>query len=62
MKTVVMLSGGVDATVLLADVVKLGHDCTPVIFDYRQIHRREVESAVTVADHYGLTTRIVALA
>lgn len=49
MKTVVLLSGGLDSAVTLA--MHPDADCLTV--DYGQRHRREIDSARKVAAHYG---------
>lgn len=46
-KAVVLLSGGLDSTVLLYHIVKtLKKDVTPIIFDYGQRHDRETHIAI----------------
>jgi len=59
MKTVILLSGGVDSTVLLADRIARGDECLAVTFDYGQTHRREIKAAQAIADHYGVGWRSV---
>lgn len=55
MKAVVLLSGGVDSTVLLADLLAKGHDSHTVTFEYGQVHGvREIEAAEKIARHYGV--------
>jgi len=51
-KATVLLSGGIDSTVLLADLLAKGHDCTALTFDYGQHHHREIKAAEQVAAHY----------
>lgn len=63
MKSVVLLSGGLDSTVLVADNATLGVETLAVTFDYGQMHRgREIGAARLVAAHYGIEHRIVGLA
>jgi 7-cyano-7-deazaguanine synthase len=54
MKTVVLLSGGIDSTVALAHVIDKGHECALAIsFDYGQNHQREINHAATIAAIYN---------
>lgn len=57
---VVLLSGGVDSTVALADEVTAGHDCLAVTFDYGQTPR-EIDAAELIAAHYRVPHRVVEL-
>lgn len=52
MKYVVLLSGGIDSSVLLADLVNRGHDCVALTLNYGQTHVREVQSAMAIAKHF----------
>lgn len=56
MKSVVLLSGGIDSTVALAISLRDGVDCgLAVTFNYGQAHWwRESTAASAVADHYGV--------
>jgi 7-cyano-7-deazaguanine synthase len=47
MKSVVLLSGGLDSTVLLARLIADGHECLALSVLYGQRHRREVEAAAS---------------
>lgn len=44
-----MLSGGLDSAVVLYDARKKGYHCHCLIFDYGQRHRREIQSAKSIA-------------
>lgn len=55
MRCVVLLSGGIDSTTTLAMAKQMGYDCTALTILYGQRHRREVESARTVAASLGVT-------
>jgi len=44
-KAVVILSGGMDSTTLLYDVVKQGYEVYALGFDYNQRHKKELEMA-----------------
>lgn len=62
MKAIVLLSGGVDSTVALADTLAHGHDVLEAVtFDYRQTHARELGAANKIAAHYGIRQRVVEL-
>lgn len=56
MKTVVLLSGGIDSTVALALAVKdSGSDNVEALtFDYGQRHVREIDAAAQICDHYSI--------
>jgi 7-cyano-7-deazaguanine synthase len=49
MKVVSLLSGGLDSTVLLADLVLAGHDVVALSVHYGQRHARELRAAARVA-------------
>lgn len=57
MKTnaVVLLSGGLDSSVLLASVRRSHAYCYALSVDYGQRHRREMWSAFQIARYYGAT-------
>ncbi|MDR2862926.1 MAG: 7-cyano-7-deazaguanine synthase QueC [Puniceicoccales bacterium] len=61
MKTVVVFSGGLDSTVLLAKLVAGGRDCRALTIDYGQRHRREIESARAICALLGVPHRIADL-
>lgn len=52
MKAIVLLSGGIDSTVMLAMAVREGKECHAITFDYNQRHRVELESAKAIAEYY----------
>lgn len=58
-KAVVLLSGGMDSSTVLAMALERGFDVIALTFDYGQKHRRELDSARRVAKHYGLKDHIV---
>lgn len=58
-KAIVLLSGGVDSTVVLAMAQAQGKCCYLLSFDYNQRHAIELESAKAVASHYGLPHKII---
>ena len=54
MKTLVLLSGGIDSAVVLAVCVADGDECLAVGFDYGQPHVIELDHARDVADDFGV--------
>ncbi len=48
-KAVVLLSGGLDSTTVLAMAKDAGYDCYALSFDYGQRHNFELEAAATIA-------------
>ncbi len=48
-KAVVLLSGGLDSTTVLALVQATGYDCYALSFDYGQRHNFELEAAAAIA-------------
>ena len=54
MKVLVLLSGGLDSTVLLADLLRYGHDVDAVSFDYGQKHVKEVDAARRLCSASGV--------
>lgn len=59
--TLVLLSGGLDSTTLLARVVDAGTARLALSADYGQRHRRELDAARAVAAHYGVAHTVVDL-
>jgi 7-cyano-7-deazaguanine synthase len=57
--SILILSGGVDSTVLLAHLLAEGRQVRALTVDYGQRHRREITSAQSVARHYGIEHRVV---
>jgi 7-cyano-7-deazaguanine synthase len=53
-KAVVLFSGGLDSTTVLAYAVSKGFDITPLTFSYGQRHSIEVEKASLALRKYGL--------
>jgi tRNA U34 2-thiouridine synthase MnmA/TrmU len=54
MKTLLLLSGGLDSTVVLADLLKKGRDVETLTFKYGQTHPVEIEKAKIIADLYNV--------
>lgn len=61
MKTVVLLSGGLDSAVLLAQRLDCGDSVRAVSVNYGQRHGKELWAATGVAGHYGVHLEIVEL-
>lgn len=62
-KTVVLLSGGLDSSVALADQLNIGFtNIIALTFDYGQVNRsRELNAARRIAAHYRVEHRIIGL-
>ena len=54
MKAVILLSGGVDSTTLIYQALADGCQLYAISFDYGQRHRRELQSALAVANAAGV--------
>ena len=61
MKTVVILSGGLDSTVLAYKLARDGDDLLCLTFDYGQRHRKEINAAQLTAQDLGFPWRSVDL-
>jgi 7-cyano-7-deazaguanine synthase len=61
MKTLLLLSGGLDSTVVLADLLKKGRDVETLTFKYGQTHPVEIEKAKIIADLYNVPNTLVEL-
>jgi 7-cyano-7-deazaguanine synthase len=61
MRSLVLLSGGIDSTVALAHILNTGMRCEAVSFDYGQTHLRELDSATDIAAHYGIPHQVIDL-
>jgi len=60
-KAVVVLSGGVDSTTLLYDIVYQGYETYPISFNYGQKHKKELECAKATCNKLGLEHKIINL-
>lgn len=58
-EAVVLLSGGLDSSTVLAMAIEKGFEPVALTFDYGQRHRRELESARDVARHFKVIDHIV---
>lgn len=54
MKAVILLSGGLDSSTVLYQAKADGCECFAISFDYQQRHRRELESAKSIALSAGV--------
>lgn len=60
-KAVILLSGGLDSTVILAMALNKGRQCYAIGFDYGQRHRVELEYAQKIANYYNVHFRIISI-
>ncbi|MFI5256203.1 MAG: 7-cyano-7-deazaguanine synthase QueC [Gemmatimonadales bacterium] len=56
---VLLLSGGLDSTTMLASVVTQGFEVHAMTFRYGQRHASEIEAARRVAERYGVSDHVV---
>ncbi len=56
-KVVVLASGGLDSTTLLAQLLKAGHDCHLLTINYGQRHVKEIHAAEAVSQFYDMAER-----
>jgi 7-cyano-7-deazaguanine synthase len=61
-KNVILLSGGLDSTTLLAHALAAGDEIvSSLTFDYDQRHLKEIDAAAAVAGHYGVSHKVKTL-
>jgi len=60
-KAVIILSGGMDSTTLLYDIVNQGYKVFPLSFNYGQKHKRELECAKETCKRLNLEHKILDL-
>jgi len=58
-RAVVLLSGGLDSTTVLAMAQVAGYDCYTLSFDYGQRHNFELAAAASIASQAGVTAHKV---
>ncbi len=61
MKTILVLSGGMDSTTLLYKLLQEGKEVKAISFDYGQKHSRELELAMVTCAKLGIKHEIVTL-
>ena len=61
MSTIVLLSGGLDSAVVLAERVANGDECLAIGFDYDQPHAIELKYAALIAEHYNVPFERISL-
>ncbi|HET9728072.1 MAG TPA: 7-cyano-7-deazaguanine synthase, partial [Acidimicrobiia bacterium] len=59
-KAVLLLSGGLDSTTLLAHAFHEGFDVHAMTFRYGQRHSSEIEAARRIAARYGVRHHVIA--
>jgi len=57
---VVLLSGGLDSTTVLASAIRDGYSVNALSFSYGQRHNREIEAARRIAELYGVVRHEIA--
>jgi len=60
-KAVIILSGGMDSTTMLYDVIDKGYEPFAISFDYGQKHKKELEYAMATCKVLGVHHKIVDL-
>jgi len=55
-KAVILFSGGLDSTTVLAFAKNKSFECYPISFSYGQRHNIELEAAKKIASHFGIET------
>ena len=58
-QAVIILSGGMDSTTLLYDLVQQGYDVHAVSFDYRQKHRKEIDCAKATCARLHIPHKVI---
>jgi 7-cyano-7-deazaguanine synthase len=60
-KCVVLLSGGLDSSTLLAYFLNNGYECLPIGFRYGQRHTKELTYAAAIAQFYNVPFKVIDL-
>src|SRR3954468_18452643 len=58
-RAVLLLSGGLDSTTLLAHAIAEGFDVHAMTFRYGQRHATEIDAARRVAAHYAVRDHVI---
>ena len=61
MKAVLILSGGMDSTTLLYDLIHQGYEVSAVTFDYHQKHKKEIRCAAKTCAKLKIPHKIIGL-
>ncbi|MGC8608767.1 MAG: 7-cyano-7-deazaguanine synthase QueC [Thermoplasmata archaeon] len=56
---VVLLSGGLDSSTVLAYAISIGYSVHALSFDYGQRHKKELESGKKIAEYYGVDRKVM---
>jgi len=59
MRTLLLLSGGLDSSVILADLIDQGREVETLTFNYNQTHVVEVDRAKAIAEYYGVPHLVI---
>ncbi|MBA2652078.1 MAG: 7-cyano-7-deazaguanine synthase QueC [Tatlockia sp.] len=60
-KAVILFSGGLDSTTILASAKNQGFDCHPISFNYGQRHSAELEAAKKITQSFKVIHKIITL-
>lgn len=58
-RAIILLSGGLDSTTVLAMAVREGYEVTAVTFRYGQRHAHEVDAARRIASRYAVVHQVI---
>ncbi len=58
-RCIVLSSGGVDSTTVMAITKNLGYEIFSISYDYGQRHKIELDRAKAVAEHFGVAKHII---
>ncbi|MBN4066515.1 7-cyano-7-deazaguanine synthase QueC, partial [Simkania negevensis] len=58
-RAIILLSGGIDSTLLLAIATERERECLCISFDYQQRHIKELESAKAIANYYKAVHKVI---
>jgi 7-cyano-7-deazaguanine synthase len=59
MKAIVLLSGGLDSTVMLAQALNKGRECIAITYDYQQRREWETHAAKKIASFYQVFQKLI---
>jgi 7-cyano-7-deazaguanine synthase len=58
-EAVILLSGGMDSSTVLALAIEAGFEPVALTIDYGQKHRREIDSAKKIAEHFRVKEHLI---